>query len=1009
MKAESHGYEELLKPADELFQRGEIVQALEAYQRVREVYGSSISADTLSSLKRKELECLYRLGRYEESLKAIEKLRSVYEAEGDTKQLGWLLSLKAYCLLQLSRLEEGRKTGQEAKALLENTTYNLEYGLALKTLGNIHMGLGNLREAKKLLIYSIPAFERVSPIPYGKVISSKNLLGQVCFMRGETKEALSHLKEALKLCEERGNKGQEAMVKANLGTVYRRVGQGQWFSASKMLRSSLKLSEELNDSLRIARKLTALCRLYILQRRWDKASEISELLERAQKIAEEGGYQRELATVWETRGWLEIGLYQRDGDSHHLELAEEALLKALQIGYRIAPEGDVVMEASEKLGWTCLLRGNLDAALSYGERSLRIARRLGSLYDEGLVHRLLGAVYQAKGKRRKAKERFSGSISLLEEAEAQYDLAVSLLYSGKVLVEDAETRSEGFGQILQAKKIFETLKVSYWLGRSWIDEARGRVQGRDFDKASQCLATAKQVLKGSGEKEALKEIVQIRAELNKTAAQISLSVKEEINLLEELSQPSNSLDSLLKALVKTSGDRAFVGVRGSAGGFELRAYRGIEEGKARDLLGKIGSLNGDLLRPRMPIFSSSVPEDLRLVPLQGEEMGSLMMVPLGMDEELDGLFYVDRLSNKPFQQKDLNFFVLSAGILQLKVTELQKEDLLKENLSLRERLEEKYGFGNIVTVNPRIEEALRTAQRFQDSELPILIQGETGTGKELIARAIHYSSQRRGKSFVPVNCAAFTDTLLESEFFGHKKGSFTNALQDKKGLFEEADGGTLFLDEVANASEGLQAKLLRVLEEMEIRKVGETKSQKVDVGIISATNRDLAKEVEAGRFHKDLYYRLTGLEIKLPPLRERKEDIQPLVDYFLNLFAQKEGKLKGVTEEALELLTTYNWPGNVRQLKNEVERTTILANGGWITPEVLSEGIRAQKPRLSEEIFSLDLNGSLGEILKKVRREVMENAVKKTGGNRTKAARLLGITREALSRRLKEFQTEGRL
>ncbi len=999
MKAKSHGSKEMLKPADELFQGGEIVRALEGYQRVREEYGSSVDSTTLNLLRRKELECLYRLGRYEESLESIEELRSGYESEGDKRQLGWLLFVEAFCLLQLSRLEEGKKAGEEARALLENTAYNLEYGLALKTLANIHIGLGDLKEAKRLLMHSLSAFSRVSPLPERKVVSAQNLLGQVCFMRGETKEALAHLNEALGLCREGGSKAQEAMVKGNLGTVHRRAAV-DWPLASKLLRSSLKLYEELGNDLEISRGATALARLYILQRRWDG---VSELLNRAKRLAEEGDYQREQAMVEETRGWLEIALAQREGGSH-LKLAEEALLKALQIGYRIAPEGDVVMEASERLGWVCLMRGSLDGALSYGERSLRLARRVGSVYDEGLAHRLLGAIYEAKEERGKARDHFARSISLLEKAEAQYDLAVSLLYSGKVLVEDGGTRSEGFGQILQARKIFETLKVSYWLGRSWIEEARGKVQGRDFDKASQCLATAKEVLKGSGEKEALKEIVGVRAELDGIAAKVSLSVKEEINLLEELSQPSNSLDSLLKALMKkSSAERAIIGVRGSVGGFELKAYRAIDEAKARNLLDKIGSLNGDLLRPRIPIFSSLVPEDSRLISLKGEEMGSLMMVPLGMDEELDGLLYVDRLSNKPFQQKDLNFFVLSAGLIQLKVAELQKEELKKEVKSLRERLEEKYGFGNIVTLNPKMEQALRTAQSFRDSDLPILIQGETGTGKELMARAIHYSSQRRGKSFVPVDCAAFTDTLLESELFGHKKGSFTNAITDEKGLFEEAQGGTLFLDEVFNASEELQAKLLRVLEEMEVRKIGETKARKVEVSIISATNKNLERMVKAGKFRKDLYYRLTGVEIKLPPLRERKEDIPPLVYHFLGLSAQRrKDEVKGVTQEAMDLLTAYDWPGNVRELKNEVERVAILAEGGWITPAVLSEGIRAGE--LDEQDLSLNLE--VKGTLKETEKRIIQEAIRKAGGSKYQALKLLGMSKSTLYRKVKEYRID---
>jgi len=953
----------------------------------------------LRELKEK-VEALLKKREYAKVVEEIETFcRGYTPGERDVEWAELQVRL-AFAQEQLGRYDT--EIAEGAYEVLKHTDRHKEIGTIEWIVGKMHLALGETKIALRYLRNALSQFDRLED--ERRKAQVLNTLGQGYFLSGRTKEAIRHLTEAIELCKRKAidDRWLRAMVKGNVGCCY--IVTGQWPLASKMLRYSLKLYEGLNNSLEIARRATALCRLYILQRRWDG---VSELLDRAQKLADAGDYQRERATVWESRGWWEIALAEREGGSH-LEAAEQALMQALQIGYRIAPEGDVVMEASERLGWVCLMRGNLDGALSYGERSLRISKRLGSAYDEGLAHRLLGAVYQKRGEereakeeRRKARDHFARSISLLGEAEAQYDLAVSFLYSGKILVEDGETRSEGFGQILQARKIFETLKVSYWLGRSWIEEARGRIQGRDFDKASQYLATAKEVLKGSGEKEALKEIVRLRAELDGIAAKVSLSVKEEINLLEELSQPSNSLDSLLKALMKkSSAERAIIGVRGSVGGFELKAYRAIDEAKARNLLDKIGSLNGDLLRPRIPIFSSLVPEDSRLISLKGEEMGSLMMVPLGMDEELDGLLYVDRLSNKPFQQKDLNFFVLSAGLIQLKVAELQKEELKKEVKGLRKRLEEKYGFGNIVTLNPKMEEALRTAQSFRDSRLPILIQGETGTGKELMAEAIHYTSQRRGKNFLAVNCAAFTDTLLESEFFGHKKGSFTNAITDEKGLFEEAQGGTLFLDEVANASGELQAKLLRVLEEMEVRKIGETKARKVEVSIISATNKNLERMVKAGKFRKDLYYRLTGVEIKLPPLRERKEDIPPLVYHFLGLSAQRrKDEVKGVTQEAMDLLTAYDWPGNVRELEHRIERAVTLADeGAMLTPDLIgldvkqdaSEGIDAESKILKERVGQLERAMIIAELAKQ-------------RWNKSKTAEALGLSRLGLRKKIARY------
>ncbi len=954
---------------------------------------------------KEKVEALLRAREYAQVVEEIEAFSQGY-TPGE-RDLDWaeLQVRLAFAQEQLGRYDT--KTAEAAYEALKLTDRRLEVGTIEGILGRMYLGLGETRIGLRYLENSLSEFDRLED--ERRKVDALNILGKAWLIDGNKKAALRYLNEALELCRKKGSKAQEAMVKGNLGTVFTLTGE--WSSASKMLRSSLKLYEELGNDLEIARRATALARLLILQRRWDKASEISELLDRAQRLAQEGGYQRELATVWETRGWWEMALAQREGGSH-LGAAEQALIQALQIGQRIAPQGDIVMEASERLGWVCLMRGSLEGALSYGERSLRIARHIGSVYDEGLAHRLLGAVSQKRGEREKAKEHFSQSISSLGEAGARYDLAITLFYSGSLLVKDDTSRPEGERQLLEAGRVFEELKLSYWLGRCIAQRARGLILDNRLDKAREALERARSLLEEAGEGEALREVEEVEAQWEGASGQAIAQAREEQELLERLGQTSaEELGKLLQEVAqRVAAQRGLIGYN-TSGEMTLRGHWGMEEGEARELLQGLSSLDGEVLRPRQPVISTFGSEDARFPFLRGRGITSLMFVPFGLNSKVEGLLYLDRRSGGPFRQREMDFFVRAAGMLQFKVVEFQRDELLRENLLLKERLEEEYGFGNIVTVNPKLKQALRTAQRFKDSGLHILLQGETGTGKELLARAIHYSSERRGKKFVPVNCAAFTDTLLESEFFGHKRGSFTNALQDKRGLFEEADGGTLFLDEVTNASEELQAKLLRAIEEMEVRKVGETRSKKVDVRIIGATNRDLGEMVEAGKFRKDLYYRLKGVEIELPPLRERKEDIPPLINHFLNLSAQKGGgRIKGVTQEAMELLVAYDWPGNVRELKNEVERAAVLAEGGWITPEHLSKGVMAAKSKPSGEswgIREIPQGRTFQEVLEKLKREATKEVLRKCKGNKTKAAELLGITREGLVRRLKRYQTRG--
>jgi two-component system, NtrC family, response regulator AtoC len=287
----------------------------------------------------------------------------------------------------------------------------------------------------------------------------------------------------------------------------------------------------------------------------------------------------------------------------------------------------------------------------------------------------------------------------------------------------------------------------------------------------------------------------------------------------------------------------------------------------------------------------------------------------------------------------------------------------------------------------------------------VLIGGESGTGKELIARALHYEGVRKGKPFVAVNCAAIPENLLESELFGHVKGAFTDASADKRGLFEEADGGTLFLDEIGEMPLSLQVKLLRVLQEEEIKRVGGMTTKKIDVRVISATSRNLEDDVASGRFREDLYFRLNVFTISLPPLRERLDDLPLLADHFLDRFSARFGKsVRSVSPEALQLLMGYSWPGNVRELENLLERGVILAEGETLTagllPVRLTGADQGLQFHLPEGTLSLKQAGAAME------RDFIVRALESTGGNRTHAARVLEISLRSLLYKIKEYGLE---
>jgi DNA-binding NtrC family response regulator len=332
---------------------------------------------------------------------------------------------------------------------------------------------------------------------------------------------------------------------------------------------------------------------------------------------------------------------------------------------------------------------------------------------------------------------------------------------------------------------------------------------------------------------------------------------------------------------------------------------------------------------------------------------------------------------------------------------LEKLRLQRETQNLRERVRERYRFHNIVGDAPELQAVYEVVKRAAPTRATVLILGESGTGKELIAQALHEESPRRDRPFIKVSCAALSETLLESELFGHEKGAFTGAIGRREGRFELADGGTLFLDEIGDITPALQIKLLRVLQEKEFERVGGVSTLKVDVRLVAATNRDLASEVKSGKFREDLYYRLNVVAVTLPPLRQRKGDIPALVSHFVEKYCKAYGKeIRGLAPGTLNALLAHDWPGNVRELENVVERAVVLAKGLEMTADDLPPTLRGPRPRERTP-------GALipGATLYEIEREAILRTLEMVGGSTSRAAEILGISVRKIQYRLKEYAT----
>jgi two-component system NtrC family response regulator len=349
---------------------------------------------------------------------------------------------------------------------------------------------------------------------------------------------------------------------------------------------------------------------------------------------------------------------------------------------------------------------------------------------------------------------------------------------------------------------------------------------------------------------------------------------------------------------------------------------------------------------------------------------------------------------KPFQNDALKLTIGKA---------LENYRLIKENRLLNEALSDKYGFGNIIGKSKPMLKVYDLIGRVSQSKASVLITGGSGTGKELIAKAIHYNSPRKDRPFISVNCGALTETLLESELFGHEKGAFTGAVSMKKGRFELADGGTLFLDEVGEMPPSLQIKLLRVIQEMEFERVGGTKTIKVDVRIISASNRDIKEEVANNLFREDLFYRLNVIHLEVPSLKDRSEDIKLLVNHFINKYQDMSKKERtGLSPDAWKALYKYSWPGNIRELENVIERAVVLSPGGSIDIEDLPDYLTEKEKELNVEGF-IPVNAPLHETLEQIEEKIIRRALERCNNIQSHAAEMIGITKSLMQHKIKKY------
>jgi nitrogen regulation protein NR(I) len=435
-----------------------------------------------------------------------------------------------------------------------------------------------------------------------------------------------------------------------------------------------------------------------------------------------------------------------------------------------------------------------------------------------------------------------------------------------------------------------------------------------------------------------------------------------------------------------------------------RRHRVVDAGSGEEALEALPEAKPDLVLLDLRLPGIDGLETLKLLRAQIPRLDVVMMTAFGtissaVEAMRRGAFdYVA----KPFDNDELLTIVDRA---------LEMRRLSAENESLREELEARYGFNEIVGISPELQEVFRMMAKVVRVDVTVLITGESGTGKELVARAIHRRSKRSEGPFVAVNCSAIPQTLVESEFFGHEKGAFTDARESRPGKFEQADGGTLFLDEVGDLALDAQAKLLRALQERQIQRIGARAARAVDVRVIAATNKDLQKEVREGRFREDLYWRLNVVHVRLPALRERRADLPLLLDHFLDRFNRELGlAVRAIALDARQLLIDYSWPGNIRELENTVCRTMIVCEGDTLTLGDLPGRVRGERtdsPPRASDLSRLTLTEAVAEATERLEKMMILSRLAEHQGSRTITAESLGISRKTLFNKMRQYGLSG--
>ncbi|HVP58504.1 MAG TPA: sigma 54-interacting transcriptional regulator [bacterium] len=976
---------------------GEFTTAIEYFSKLLTLTGTSEDLKPRrASLLRRLALCYMRVGKCDHALELLDKAFGLVSEGQDPAELARVISERAWVHLKIGEYDLSEADCESALEIMLAGGKGRDLVDTYNCLAGVCARKGETERAADFLRSALSVARAVND----KEVVGACLcnLGVACKNLGRLSEAQAYMEEALAMAEEVGQHLQKGVRLSNLGIIYSK--RGWWRKAQKCWAEALEVLARIGNKWEMSSVLLAMGQYYLTFRDFERAEQYYVL---AMKGSSDNGDARGSALSFEFMGDVEMACGR-------MESAQRHYLQALEIAEEIAPQGDVVVEVKRRLADVETARSNYDAALDLASEAVRLAADLKDVFEHGCSLRSKAIAEFGLGEWEKAREDFARAINLLSSLGEKKELGLTYLKAGQLSASHASSADIAAGYLAEALSIFEEIEMKFEAGLAATALGRMAAGRGDVELCRTYLDKLGMIFGGEIPVGFDEDIGTIQKQADEQVAFLSISDPSDLSAFNAIvarvlgaGDEAAKLDLALEACVeRTAAERGVIlAKRGDR--LEPLAMRGLGSEEISRAVPSLEALLKIAESLGRPLVSTNLSKDGRLVDIPRAVLkGAIMCMPLTLGGATAGCIYLDTAgADRLFTRSDAEFVVAIVGMLKSVLSESQLRRFMEEARFLRSKLEAASPFHGIVGQNKKMLDILESVRFLSKTSTTVLIEGETGTGKEMIARAIHLSGDRRSKPFITIDCSALSTEIVESELFGHVKGAFTDARTDRTGLFEAADGGTVFLDEIDKTSRKFQERLLQVVDKREFKPVGSTVSKRADFRLICATNKDLAKEVENERFLEDLYYRLKVIALKVPPVRERRDDIPLLAEYFLEKHASEMSKsVAGFAPEAMDLLVSFSWPGNVRQIAHEVERAvTFVEDGQAVTQSLFSEDLRGWG-----SIVAAGGKHGLGEAVEQIERQMIKDALRRFNGNKSKVARNLGLSRRGLLNKMHRYR-----